>query len=69
MTDVEVCKEWNMDKFTFVNIAVPGKRGLNDFPSLNFLPPLSLASASVACSTVIYTTLGGERGETWHTQK
>lgn len=59
MTDVEVCKEWNTEKFTFVNIAFLGKRGLNDFPSLNLLPPLSLASASLACSTVIYTILGG----------
>lgn len=33
---------------TFANIAFIGKRGLNYFPSLNLLPPLSLVSAGVA---------------------
>lgn len=52
----------------FVNIALLGKRGLNDFPSLNLLPSLSLASASVACTPKIICTilLGGEER---HTQK
>lgn len=51
---------------TFVNIAFLGKRGLNDFSSLNLLPPLSLAPGSVACTPrLVYTTLLRER----HTQK
>lgn len=71
MTYVEVCRVKYEEVYianTFVNIDFLGKRGLNDFPSLNLLPALSLASASVACiPRVIYTIL--LRGEGRHTQK
>ena len=39
-----------------MNTAFIGKRGLNDFPSLILLPPLSLSSAGVACAPTVIDT-------------
>lgn len=54
MERVQYGEVYNAD--TFMNIAFIGKRGLNDFPSLNLLPPPSLASAGVACAPTVIDT-------------
>lgn len=68
MERVQYGEVYNAD--TFMNIAFIGKRGLNDFPSLNLFPPPSLASAGVACAPTVIETdmevqptsvMGGER--------
>lgn len=40
----------------FATIAFIGRKILNDFPSLNLLPPLSLAPAGVACAPTLIDT-------------
>lgn len=54
MKRVQYGEVYNAD--AFMNIAFIGKRSLNDFPSLNLLPPPSLASAGVACAPTVIET-------------